>query len=61
MVYYEKLKSEEVYLFLDFWLRSSVISFLISLIYDTRLIELHDINLISLRGGFIWQLVVRAC
>jgi hypothetical protein len=32
--------------FSAFWLRSSVVSVLISLISDTRLIESHDINLI---------------
>jgi hypothetical protein len=34
--------------FSAFWLRSSVVSVLISLISDTRLIEPHDINLIFL-------------
>ncbi len=37
--------------FSAFWLRSSVVSVLISLISDTRLIEPHDINLIFLGGG----------
>jgi hypothetical protein len=36
------------------WLRSSVVSVLISLISDTRLIEPHDINLIFLGGGAVW-------
>jgi hypothetical protein len=37
--------------FSAFWLRSSVVSVLISLISDTRLIEPHDINLIFLECG----------
>ncbi len=37
--------------FSAFWLRSSVVSVLISLISDTRLIEPHDMNLIFLGGG----------
>ncbi len=40
--------------FSAFWLRSSVVSVLISLISDTRLIEPHDINLIFLGGGAVW-------
>ncbi len=39
--------------FSAFWLRSSVVSVLISLISDTRLIEPHDINLIFLGGGAV--------
>ncbi len=39
--------------FSAFWLRSSVVSVLISLISDTRLIEPHDINLIFLGGGVV--------
>ncbi|BBN14760.1 hypothetical protein MPTK1_6g14270 [Marchantia polymorpha subsp. ruderalis] len=35
--------------FSAFWLRSSVVSVLISLISDTRVIDPHDINLISFR------------
>jgi hypothetical protein len=45
--------------FSAFWLRSSVVSVLISLISDTRLIESHDVNLIFLGCGFIRQLAVR--
>ncbi len=45
--------------FSAFWLRSSVVSVLISLISDTRLIEPHDINLISFGCGLIGQLAVR--
>ena len=37
--------------FSAFWLRSSVVSVLISLISDTRFIEPHDINLIFCRGA----------
>jgi hypothetical protein len=37
--------------FSAFWLRSSVVSVLISLVSDTRLTEPHDINLISLGCG----------
>ncbi|BBN12156.1 hypothetical protein MPTK1_5g17840 [Marchantia polymorpha subsp. ruderalis] len=37
--------------FSAFWLRSSVVSVLISLISDTRVIDPHDINLISLTGA----------
>ncbi|BBN15392.1 hypothetical protein MPTK1_6g19240 [Marchantia polymorpha subsp. ruderalis] len=36
--------------FSAFWLRSSVVSVLISLISDTRVIDPHDINLISFTG-----------
>ncbi len=39
--------------FSAFWLRSSVVSVLISLISDTRFIEPHDINLISFGGGAV--------
>lgn len=46
--------------FSAFWLRSSVVSVLISLISDTRLIEPHDINLIFLGCGPIRQLAARA-
>jgi len=46
--------------FSAFWLRSSVVSVLISLISDTRLIEPHDINLIFLGCGSIRQLAARA-
>jgi len=42
--------------FSAFWLRSSVVSVLISLISDTRLIEPHDINLIFLGSGAVRQL-----
>ncbi|BBN00786.1 hypothetical protein MPTK1_2g02100 [Marchantia polymorpha subsp. ruderalis] len=35
--------------FSAFWLRSSVVSVLISLISDTRVIDPHDINLIYFR------------
>jgi hypothetical protein len=45
--------------FSAFWLRSSVVSVLISLISDTRLIESHDINLIFLGCGSIWQPAAR--
>jgi hypothetical protein len=45
--------------FSAFWLRSSVVSVLISLISDTRLIESHDINQNFLGCGFIRQLAVR--
>jgi hypothetical protein len=45
--------------FSAFWLRSSVVSVLISLISDTRLIEPHDINLIFLGCGSIRQLAAR--
>ncbi|PTQ46818.1 hypothetical protein MARPO_0010s0188 [Marchantia polymorpha] len=37
--------------FSAFWLRSSVVSVLISLISDTRVIDPHDINLISFTGA----------
>ncbi len=40
--------------FSAFWLRSSVVSVLISLISDTRLIEPHDINLIFLGDEAVW-------
>ena len=46
--------------FSAFWLRSSVVSVLISLISDTWPIGSHDINLISFRGQPIRQLAVRA-
>lgn len=46
--------------FSAFWLRSSVVSVLISLISDTRLIEPHDINLIYFGCGPIRQLAARA-
>ncbi len=39
--------------FSAFWLRSSVVSVLISLISDVRFIEPHDINLISFGGGAV--------
>jgi hypothetical protein len=45
--------------FSAFWLRSSVVSVLISLISDTRLIEPHDINLIFFGCGYIRQLAAR--
>uniref|UniRef100_A0A7I4CHE3 Uncharacterized protein n=1 Tax=Physcomitrium patens TaxID=3218 RepID=A0A7I4CHE3_PHYPA len=45
--------------FSAFWLRSSVVSVLISLISDTRLIEPHDINLIFFGCGSIRQLAAR--
>jgi hypothetical protein len=44
--------------FSAFWLRSSVVSVLISLISDTRFIEPHDINLIFIGFGFNRQLAV---
>ena len=47
--------------FSAFWLRSSVVSVLISLISDTRLIEPHDINLIFIGCSLTWQLAVRGC
>uniref|UniRef100_A0A7I4CHD2 Uncharacterized protein n=1 Tax=Physcomitrium patens TaxID=3218 RepID=A0A7I4CHD2_PHYPA len=40
--------------FSAFWLRSSVVSVLISLISDTRLIEPHDINLIFFGSDVYW-------
>ncbi len=40
--------------FSAFWLRSSVVSVLISLISDMRLIEPHDINLIFLGCESVW-------
>jgi hypothetical protein len=46
--------------FSAFWLRSSVVSVLISLVSDTRLIEPHDINLIFFGCRLIRQLAVRA-
>jgi hypothetical protein len=46
--------------FSAFWLRSSVVSVLISLISDTRVIDPHDINLIFLGCGSIRQLAARA-
>jgi hypothetical protein len=45
--------------FSAFWLRSSVVSVLISLISDTRVIDSHDINLIFLGCGSIRQLAAR--
>jgi hypothetical protein len=45
--------------FSAFWLRPSVVSVLISLIFDTRFIEPHDINLIFVGFGFNWQLAAR--
>jgi hypothetical protein len=45
--------------FSAFWLRSSVVSVLISLVSDTRLIESHDINLIFQGCGSVRQLAVR--
>jgi hypothetical protein len=45
--------------FSAFWLRSSVVSVLISLISDTRVIDPHDINLIFLGCGSIRQLAAR--
>jgi hypothetical protein len=45
--------------FSAFWLRSSVVSVLISLISDTRLIESHDVNLIFQGCGSLRQLAVR--
>jgi hypothetical protein len=47
--------------FSAFWLRSSVVSVLISLISDTRLIEPHDINLIFFGCECICQLAARTC
>jgi hypothetical protein len=46
--------------FSAFWLRSSVVSVLIGLISDTRLIEPHDIDLIFLGCGSTRQLAARA-
>lgn len=45
--------------FLAFLLTSSVVSILINLIYDMRLIEAPDINLTYFGYEFIWQVVVR--
>ena len=45
--------------FSAFWLRSSVVSVLISLISDTSFIEPHDINLIFVGLGFNRQLAAR--
>lgn len=45
--------------FLAFWLRSSVVSGLISSIYDVRLSEPHDIDLIFPRCVLIRELAVR--
>jgi hypothetical protein len=45
--------------FSAFWLRSSVVSVLISLISDTRVIDPHDINLIFLGCGSTRQLAAR--
>jgi hypothetical protein len=45
--------------FSAFWLRSSVVSVLISLISDTRVIDPHDINLIFLGCGTTRQLAAR--
>ena len=45
--------------FSAFWLRSSVVSVLISLISDTRDTVPYDINLISLGSGSIRQLAAR--
>jgi len=43
--------------FSAFWLRSSVVSVLISLISDRRFIEPHDINLIFVGLGLIGSLL----
>ena len=47
----ERTRTMELIPFSAFWLRSSVVSVLISLISDTWVIDPHDIKLISCGGG----------
>ena len=58
-IYKRETQVAEIIFVSAFWLRSSVVYVLISLIFDTKLRKPNDINLIIFWCESTWQLVVK--